>query len=229
MNRLQIAQRTHFFSRIAGTGPTTTINQTSEYGKIVEWNDAAYEDIQRKDGGMWDFLRTDIPATAQLSSGTGEYTPTALNMSDLKNWILDDMRVYLTATGTTDEQEIFWMEWPDFRRVYGFGAARTQEGRPSVFTIRPDKSIKFWSIPDDTYTLDGEYYAKPDTMTADADETVFPGDDFDMLVVWRSLVYYGRDYIKQNKEQEAIQEYTKLLAALRIDQGLKPRFSGPLA
>jgi hypothetical protein len=203
MTRLELAQRFARESGISSSGPSSTTNQTGEYLWLVEQIDTAYNDILVMHNGRWRFLRTDY--SQALSSGTSEYSAP----SDLGEWIVDDWRCYLTATGTSDEQEIFWYPYEDFKRSYLFGNQRTQSGRPNSFAIKPDDSVVFWQVPDDSYTALGEYFKIAEAMDEDADEPVFPSR-FHMMIVWRALIYYGGSYVEPDKYTFAQNEYKRL-------------------
>lgn len=228
--KLQLAQFLRQEAQIPGItlgSPSSTVGQTGELLRLVTWIDRVYEDIQRI-SPYWNFLRAEFEKTG-IISGTQNYSATTLGFTDFKNWHLDDMRIWLTATGATDEQEIFYRPWEEFRRVYRFGSARTQSGRPSEFTIKPDKTISFWPVPDASYTLAGEYFKVPDTMTADSDTPVWQDRDFDIIIMWKALLDYARDYVEPNKEDQAIEEYDRLLANLKHEYLPKMTWGEPLA
>lgn len=229
MNRLALCVELRQEARINGTGPTTTVSQTGELKKVVDWIDKAYEAIQNEHE-TWQFLRTAF--SVSLSSGTSEYTPTALSITNLARWITDDVRLYLTATGTTDEQEIFFEEWDDFRRTYLFGSARDQTGRPTCFTIKPDDSIVFWPEPDAAYTVVGEYYRMAYDWSADVNpNTVTPlfPTQFHRAILWRALMYYGADYGEWDKYEHGQNEYKDIMAKLEFDQLPRIGWGQPLA
>ena len=223
--RLQLAQRLRQEARIAGTGPTTTIGQTGELKKLVDWLDDAYADIQQE-YETWNFLRTAF--TASITSGTATYTPAAAGVTNHAHWITDDVRCYLTATGVSDEQEIFYMEWEEFKRTYLFGSMSTQSGRPTMFSIKADNSITFWPVPDDTYTVTGEYYRTPYEMTLNAHTPAFPAR-FHMIVMWRALMLYAADYGEWDKYEHAQNEYRDIMGKLEFDQLPRIGWGEPLA
>ena len=228
MNILAIAQRLRKEASVNGTGPSSVFNQSGEYETLCNYLIDAYAEVQRS-AENWDFLRVEYAKA--LASGTALYTPTALGLTNLKNWIVNegDMRVYLTATGVSDEQHITYVPWIAFKHTYQFGSLQSDTGRPTVFTIKPNNSIKFYPIPDAAYTLVGECFDKPDVFTLDTDEPIFPGDDFDLLIMWKALNSYGIDYVEANKEAQGLQEYKSMLKLLRFDQLPRIEWGEPLA
>lgn len=208
MNRLQIAQRVRQEAGISGSGPVTTIAQTGEMGKIVDWVDAAYQDIQNLYD--WNFLRFDFSFPTIASSST--YTPTAAGFPELAKWKQDSMRIYLIPS---DESIIYYQEWDYFRDSRLIGTIPT--GRPSEFSTRPDKSIVLWQTPNAIFTVVGEYFKRAQTMTANADEPNLPSQ-FHMAIVWKAVQYYAGDQGAAELYAIAHNEYTSILRKLKKDQ-----------
>lgn len=223
--RLELAVKLREEADIAGTGPTSTLNQTGEYKMLIGWLDDAYERIQSEHVN-WEFLWAAY--TFDVSSGTASYTPTAASITDHGSWIVDDVRCYLTATGYSDEQEIYYVRWDDFKRTYLFGSQREETGRPIHFTVKPDDSMVFYPIPDDTYTIVGERYKAPVEFSADADEPVFP-DKFHNILVWGALFFYGANYVEPDRYTHGENQYKKMKALMEIEQLPGPEWGPTLA
>jgi hypothetical protein len=225
MNYLQLCQRLRQEARISGTGPTTTVSQTGEYLKVVDWIDTAYEDIQNLHE-TWKFLQKPFSFTTTV--GKRDYTPTEAGYASLRRWKHSshgDIRCYLTAG---DEQRLAYLPWDTFRDIYLIGNSRTQTGRPGVFSIEPDDTINFDYLPDQVYTVVGEYYQNPDILSGDTDTPLFPVN-FHMVIVYRALMYYGADYAAEEKYTHGQNEYKRLLR--RMEQTQLPTLSwgSPLA
>lgn len=208
MNRLQLAQRVRQEAGISGTGPVTTAGQTGEMGKIVDWVDSAYQDIQNL--YEWNFLRFDFSFPTIASTST--YTPTAAGLPELAKWKQNSLRIYLTISG---EAIIYPQNWDYFRDVRLIGTIST--GKPSEFSIKPDKSIVFWQTPDAIYTVVGEYFKRAQTMTANTDEPNIPAQ-FHMAIVWKAVMYYAGDQGAAELYSVAERGYTNVLRKLRKDQ-----------
>ena len=206
-----------------GTLPASTTSQTGEMLSVVTWTDDAYEDIQNQNAGKWDFLLNDF--TFATISGTSTYTITDAGLAEHNDWknetCEDVFTCYLTATGVSDEQWMEFVPWDDFKKVYRFGASRTQTGRPSIYTIKSDKSVMFWPIPNASYTITGQYWKRPHRMTTDADATtgtpIFPRQ-FHQAIMWRALMLYGGFETASAVYAHAKQEYGRLMIGLRNDQ-----------
>lgn len=225
MNHLQLCQRLRQEARISGTGPTTTVSQSGEYLKIVDWIAAAYEDIQNQHE-TWRFLQQPFSFTTTI--GTRDYTPAEAGITDLRRWkhsSYGDIRCYLTAG---DEQRLYYLPWDQFRDIYLIGTNRTQSGRPGHFSIEPDDTINFDYLPDQEYTIVGEYYQKPDVLSGDSDEPLFPSN-FHLAIVYRALMFFGADYAAQEKYTHGQNEYRKILRKMEQTQLPLMRWGAPLA
>jgi len=182
MNRLQLCKRLRELAGIAGTGPTTTLGQTGELGRVVGWIDDSYADIcdKRQD---WEFLRNDFSFNCTAAQSV---YPQA-TVTNHANWKDDSLRCYLTTTN--DEQWLTYIPWDIFRDTRLKGATRDVTGRPIQFSIKPDKSLVLYPIPDDAYTIDGEFYRTAAVMTADTDTPIF--QRFHMAIVFNALMRYA--------------------------------------
>lgn len=222
---LALAQRLRQEAGISGTGPATVIAQTGEMGRVVDWITQAYEEIQDK-YPTWEFLRNDFsfPTIATISA----YLPSAVDLTEHGAWKPDSFRAYLTATGTSDEQEISYLPWEDFRDAYQLGASRSTPGRPTVFSIRPNKSVELWPVPSAVYTIVGEYYKRPQVMSANADEPLFPRQ-FHLAIVWKALMFYGTYENAPELYTAGELGWNRMLRKMEINQLPRIRLAGALA
>ncbi len=199
---------------ISGTGPTSVLNQTGEYQRVVEWILSADQKVQNLHTN-WDFLRNDF--SFQTIANTANYTKAAASLLELASWKDDTFRCYLTATGVNDQQELDYMPWAHFRYSYALGSMSTQVGRPTVFTVKPDESVTIWPIPNDAYTITGEYFKRAQVMAANASEPLMPRQ-FQEVIVWRALMLYGAYAGAPEKYSHGQNEYKSMLAALELNQ-----------
>jgi len=216
MTRLELVQR---LCREAGAGnvPSTTIAQTGEYLRYVNWIDAAYDEIQSIHHN-WNFLRADISfSTSSLS----------VLIPEFGSWKPDSFRCYLTATGVSDEQFLGYMEWDTFRDAYYFGTSRSQTGRPSIIAVKPNTDLLVWPTADDDYTITGEYFMRPQVLAADIDEPVFPLHQ--MAIVWKGLEYYGAYSSEPDKYAMGQSQFKKLIRKLEMSQTPEMLWGPPLA
>jgi hypothetical protein len=185
-------------------GPVTVVSQTGELGNIVSWVATAYEDIQDDSTG-WNFLRFDF--SFQTIATTSTYLPSAVALPELNKWKADSLRAYLTASGSSDEQWMTEWDWATFRDARQFGAIPS--GRPFEFAIKPDESLVLFPTPDDVYTVTGEYWKRPQVMTANTDEPLFD-QTFHMAIVWKAVMYYAADQGAAELYASAQNEYRRI-------------------
>ncbi len=224
MTRLELAERLWQKAGIAGSGPTSTVGQMGEASQIVNWIDEAYEYLQNE-VASWLYLRGDFSFNTVASTFEYDTSTIASDYAELKQ---DTLRIYKTASGTSDEQWLDFVRWRDFRDAYMLASQRTETGRPTYYTIMPDLGIRLYPGPDDIYTVTGEYYKVPDVMTADSDEPIIP-ERFQMAIVWKGLEFYGSYHEEPNRESKGEEQYNKILNRIMSNQIPKISFGKPLA
>ncbi len=222
MNYLALCQRLRQEAGLSGTGPVSVLNQTGEMKRIVDWVASAYEDIQNLHA-IWRFLRTDFSFSTIAS--VQDYTPAAVALTDFAAWVKEDIRLY---SSIEDEDPLAYYPWEIFRPSFYVGSHRTQTGRPTVVTVRPNNSLTFWQIPDAAYTVNGEYYKTAQVMSANSDTPVIPAR-FQMIIVWKGLMYYGAYAGADERYAHGNNEYRRLISLLEFDQLEDTTFGEPLA
>ena len=222
MNFLSICQRLRQEAGLSGTGPASVLSQVGEMKRIVDWVASGYEDIQNLHA-TWRFLRTDF--SFPTIANTQDYTPAAVVLTDFSEWIKNDIRIYSSAT---DESQLEYHPWEIFRQAFFFGSQRTQTGRPSVVTVKPNKALALWALPDAVYTVNGEYYKSAQVMSANADTPAIP-TKYQMIIVWKSLMHYGAYAGAEEKYAHGSNEYKKLLSMLEYEQLEDFTYGEPLA
>lgn len=189
MNFLQLAQTLRQECGVSGTGPVTTVNQTGEAKRLVDWINAAWLEIQ----GMhdtWAWMRSSF--SFNTTASTGDYTPAAAGLTDLRYWFKDTFRVYRADIGLADEQWLVEWEYQTFRNTYRFNLNNTLEGRPVVFAERPqDKALLLGPLPETVYTVVGEYQKKPSALSGDTDTPEIPNEALHWAILYKAMEYYA--------------------------------------
>ena len=227
MNFLELVQRLHSDVGETGTAPSTVISQTGMAARLVNWTKKAYEDVQ-EEYETWLFRREDFdfPTIA----GTSVYTPAAVSIDDLANWLYDPDENNLSGitcySSVTDEQHLVYIPWDDFKRVYAFGSNRSMSDRPTVFTVKPDMSLQFWGNPNAVYTITGEYIKQPVAFADNADTPVFTHHH--MIIVFKAMMYYGHYQGAPEIYAFGQDEYKKALSKLELNQLPRMTFGAPL-
>lgn len=218
---------------IAGTQPTTVVNQTGLLAKIVSWTADAVEWVEQEETG-WRWMQK--PWTGPLTANNRTYTAAsfAATNADFGAWIIDDVArryyptsVYLTATGVSDEQPIRFMPYDQWQRTFDRGTQTTD--RPSRYTISPQDEIIFAAEPNDAFTARGMYRRRSLRPTVNTSTPEW-APQFHMAAVWESgrrLALYDEAY--QNAAR-CERERDMVMAKLRQTQLPVMRIVGrPLA
>ena len=174
---------------ISGTNPTAVASQTGRLLKIVNWIDQANVAIQNLHAD-WRWMQKTF--SGDTSSGSGQYTPASWSITDLRDWLRDNRvtgyqphTIYLTTDGVAGEGALLEITWQQWRTTYGRGSQTNNF--PSQYAISPAGEFSLGPIPDDTYTINGEYRQAAVRLTADGDIPAMPAA-FHEIIVWRALM-----------------------------------------
>lgn len=222
MTFLEICQRLRQEAGISGSGPVSVLAQTGDMKRVVDWASDSYRDIQSA-YKTWRFLRKDF--SFDTISGTANYLPTSVSITDFSSWVPYNMSLYKEAS---DEVFLGIPLWDEFRQEFLVGTNRTSAGRPSIVAIKPDNSLQFWQVPNDAFKVVGEYYKIPDVMDADGDTPLFPAR-FSMIIVWKGLMSYGAWANASEKYAHGKTEYERMKPQLEGDQLEQFSYGAPLA
>lgn len=210
MNFLQLCQRVRQEAGISGNGPTTTVGQSGEMKRVVDWTQTAWLDVQNANPD-WLWMQGNFSFTCTVAQAA--YTPVQAGLSDFASWNTDDVWVY---SGTTaNEYPMTFVPYADFKSVYMMGAIPT--GRPAFFTVMPDKSLRFYPTPDAAYTIYGDYQKTASDLASDAAEPGCPAR-FHMIVAYGALKKYARYEAAPEVFEDASIEYKRFLSNLAQDQ-----------
>lgn len=198
MNFLDLCRRARQETGISNTGPSNVTGQTGDLLRIVDWVNQSWLRLQalRTDWAwMW---RTGALA---LTAGSNSYAlPAAVKT-------LVNTRLYLTDGSR--ESELTFIPYAEFtRRHRSVGA-----GRPSVVTIRPDGQLLVAPSPDQSYTLNYEYFAAP-ALFADGISAPTLDDEHHMIIVWGAVMAYALFDEAPELYQQAKINYEAILFAL---------------
>jgi hypothetical protein len=183
---LQLCQLTREKCGISGSGPTSVTGQTGESLRIVNWVQEAWLDLQGYSPD-WGWMRGDF--TLPTVSGQQDYTPSTASITDFLRWHPDTLRIYRTSIGIPDEQFLTEWDYSVFRDVYQYSSQTPS--RPTVFAVRPrDKAILLGAIPDDIYTVRGEYQKSPQPFVLSTDIPSMPAQ-YHMLIVYGAMKRYS--------------------------------------
>jgi hypothetical protein len=168
MTFLQLVRALRRETSVSGDGPTTTLNQSGEMARLVEWVQLAHNSIQTQYID-WDFL---WKTGSQSIASRYPVTPADLNKWDVKN-------IYLNST------PLGVIEYKDYIVPTSVGTAK-----PSFVVIMPDNSLMFDSVPDVAYTLSYDYWIRPKVLFLDSDTPIIP-EQFHYAIIGDAIMRYA--------------------------------------
>lgn len=225
MTFLQLVQRLRQESATSGASPTTTVNQTGDIKRLVDWISTSWMDIQNEKPD-WNFMRQSISFNS--IAGLQSYSVSQTGIASFGNFKKDSFRQYNVANGYGSEQRLNFIPYDTFRDLYQYGVMRTTQQMPVSFTLDPSKNFLLGPIPDNIYNVNGEQYALPTNFTLDTDTPTMPSQ-FHMAIVWKALMYYGQFEGAQEAYAHGQNEFSRLMSVLRSDQMPTITFGTPLA
>lgn len=180
-----------------GNAPSSTINQTGEYKRVVDWVDMAWAEIQRehKWSFLWKATSVTIPAGVNYLAGT------------------IPAHRYVQDASYIGSKRLLYLPWDSFRRRHP--AALISAGEPSAWSIRPDKAFVVNYQPTADTAISVERYQNPVAMTADADEPALPAEHH-MAIVYKALLLYANFEEAGITRATAEAEYNRHLMALGL-------------
>jgi len=221
---------------ISGT-LTTTVSQTGEFNRVVNWVKQAWTEIQNRHIA-WLFMRSS--ATVDTTAGDGTYAATdftdentSLAVSNFSHWLIDDLedppKAYLTSTGVGDEYWLSWLEWYQFRTIYLVNQNRTTQGQPSYVSWDPTLNLRLGQLPNDIYTVTANYYRSAQKFSADTDTPTGLPAQFDDVIMYRAMEKYAGYEAAQEVMIRATSEGNRLMRQLEMNQLPAIRLGAPLA
>lgn len=212
---LTLCQRVRKEAGVAGSGPSTVIDQSGQLERIVGWVKQAWIDIQVMRPN-WLFMNSEF--TFATVADTRDYLAADYSITDMKLWDTGSFLIYETAIGESDQNELSFLPYATWRATYRNRMNERAAERPQYFTMLPTNEIRFEPRPDEIYTIEGEYKRSSQVFAADADvPTNFP-DDFHALIVWQALKYYGHYENAPEVLEEAEVNFDNLLYRLEVEQ-----------
>jgi hypothetical protein len=211
-------------------------SQTGEAKRLVDWVRQAYSDIQNRHP-QWRWMRSTFTVNTVASDDTyagTDCTDSRLSaaVSRFRRWWpyaedgSQNVKIYLTATGVSDEGYLSFLPWSHFRSIYKIGTQNN--GRPAYFTIDPQNNLVLGPKPDAIYTVTGEYQLSPLNFSANGDTPEFP-EHFDDIILYHAMMKYGRWHGALEVFEGGKMEGGRLMRQLEADQLPEILLGEPLA
>jgi hypothetical protein len=213
---LEICKDVRAETGISGSGPVSVTTATGIEQRLVKWVRQAWLDVQqfRPD---WPWMLQDF--TVDISPGKNRYTPAELNLTDLKAWELKQSKIFKIADGKRGERLLATKNY--FRTWPALSLGVSPDGPPSIILFDPTtNALVFYPQPDAEYTVTTRYYRKPQRLVADTDIPLLPpGEEYEKIIFWKALVYYGFYDGAPDILAEAEMYYGELITALDNQYG----------
>lgn len=215
MNFLQLCQQLAHECGVNGPGPTTVVGQTAsiELGRIVNWVNQAWVDLQGRRNWSWMWVSGNLVITSGQSTIAGTLAPVRY---DQDSFYYDDG----SATGRLLE----YMPWDLFRPQY---RVLNSTDNVTAWTVRPDLTLAFNAAVSVNKNVYAERWTNPVEMAADADIPGLP-TDLHMLIVWRAMIKYAGFDEAGIQRQIAVDEHNRLWETLLKRCLPQMRMGGPL-
>lgn len=226
MNLLQLVNRSRRECTDKGSDLTTVQGSLAlENQRFKDWVQESWDEL-RMSNPHWRWLR----ATAQFDTTAliNGISLSAAGAPTCTDWDKGTFRAWRKSVGASDEQILPFMEYETWRNVYQFGAMRTQSSRPVAVTVKPDNSLGIGPLPDDVYTVVGDYWGTGAALTLDADSPTDSGlpERFHMLLVYGAMEKFAHHEAAPEVYQRAARSQKTLKNQL-FAWGLPVMTSGP--
>lgn len=195
-----------------GVTISSVASLTGRAEKLANWIASAWTDIQNQ--RRWNWLRSTF--SASLIVNTTQYTATSLGLARFGSWMGDTryyraLTIYDPDTGQSDETELTQIPYEEWREKYDRGTH--DANRPIEWAISPARELCFGPKPDQVYTIRGEYWKTPQTLSDNTDEPEAP-DHLHKIIVYRAMELMAQADESVLSLQMAQREYQRLFASM---------------
>lgn len=227
MNLLEMTNRLKIEVGASGSDLTTVQSLSGESRRLANWIIQSDLEIQELHYD-WRFLRTAVSFNTIASQASYAPDVAPASLTNFAEWKEDSFRVYLTSAGYGSETFMPHLDYDTFRDTYQYNARRATYARPVQISVGPDKKLWLGPGPNDIYTIVGEYFKSPTSMSADADTSVIP-TRFHMAIVYKAMTKYATFESAPEVLEAGTRGYREQLAALTVNQLPELMTGGPLA
>lgn len=211
MNRVQIVQRLRQEAGVSGTGPAALANISGELLRLSNYADDAWMEIQGLAlwGWRWGLVALNLAEGASTIAGAR-----ARRLYDT-----DTLRL-ASSTAT-----IQFSRWEEFRDMV---PSSLPVGTPSMWTVRPDKSLAFNAVaPAGGLAMTVEGFAPVAPLASDSEVPAMPAE-YHMAIVWLALQKFAAFEEAGVLYQTAEREYRKVKARMDADELPQVELGGAL-
>lgn len=227
MTFLELVQRVAAECGVPVSSLTTTVGQTGEALRLVQWVNTAWLEIQGKRED-WEWMRTTASWTTTQAQATYTTAQCGITAGTFGAWKPNTFRCYTTASGLSDEQYMVSVDYDYWRDKYQFGTNQTNYQRPDEIAVTPSKGVALGPYPTSGFTIRGDYYLAPSELSGDSD-TPEIRSYFHMAIVYGAMKSYAAFESAPEVYSRADTQYRKLMKELSRDQAPALLVAEPLA
>ncbi len=191
------------------TIPTTVVSQTGQLWNAANWIKQAHNNICLLHTD-WNFLHAEYSEALTVGNTAA---PAHSGSEVVKKW--DRSSLFLDMS--TDGAQLEFMDWPTFRTSIRPRYGDRSNGKPTTFTIKPDNSILLDNPPDQTYTLEAEFWKRPTVLAGDTDVPDLP-QEYHRLIICEAAIKYANKEAAIEIIQGMEAEYLLLYHEMQADQ-----------
>ncbi|WP_420411606.1 hypothetical protein [Roseibium sp.] len=231
MNYLQLCRRT---AHESGTSsfPGTVSGLNGRPLDIANWVQQAWIDIQN-DRAEWLWLEDRFEGT--LLAGISTYEASDFGLTRFREWKpgkdpetgIANFTVQGANEDRAQEAPIYDMTWGRFWRTYDRGANAGRTEKPLVYTVDTQERLRFWPVPDGSYTVRGLCRRSAQRLTA-SDDVPEVHEDHHMIIVWKALLLLAAHDESIDQPQFWHTNYTNMLGDLQRVELPRIKVAGPL-
>lgn len=226
---LELCQEVHRTIRAGalapGSAPTAVTGQSGIEDEIVRWVKRGWVEVQQS-RREWGFMVKPVTFVLAASASTVSASTVDSNYA----WLLPftplrsgpHVLVYATSDGIGAEGPCWFIPYEMWRGSAVYDLGTRPVGRPSFFTVRPDRTLQFHSVADQEYTVRADVRVRAQVLSADTDtpenwpsagQGLLP--EFHDVIVWRAVMYYCQSREGADKLYATAQaEYRRLFKLL---------------
>jgi hypothetical protein len=187
------------------TGVLSVVGQSSIKKKVVTWVNRAWVEIQNKRD--WNFLWQEGSFNTVVDSQTYDPVGDMALSPALRRW---DTSSFIHSTSGSSKFYLQYIPWESFDNTL------SSSGTPTQFTVKPNKFLKFNSVPDVIGTVDFSYIRTPQTLSANTDTPLLDSAYHD-IILYQAMLYLAAEQDASELYQDAHMQLTARLADLSAE------------
>lgn len=198
---IELTQRLAQEAAVNGVAPTTTVGQSGENKRLVDWIIDAWREIQGVQ--RWSFLWEQVDITMLNATNVLATTIPVARWDKENTWVLP-------ASSDNANRCLDYMEYREFSNTY---RRLGNTGAITAWSIRPDNALVVNAPASGNTAINVQRWRNPQMLVNDSDVPLIPAD-LTMLIVYTALKKYAGYDEAGGQRTIAVDEIKTLKAAL---------------